>query len=238
MNAIGFTLKGRYGHHIRLDGAMVKQTHTIPTKTALYGLLGAILGRERDSYYEEFSDLSIAIVPLHIRRESIAQNHLSTESLPELGNTGIKAPDHTKKSQRVPVEYLVNPEYKIYIDSENESLLSEIKETLSSKSYEYTPCLGTTECLADLSLDQSITVTEIDSSNVDSVVPDAEFDKIIPSEKAEITFEKIASNFKSLDKGRKPTGFQDVIVPLNQKSLILKDNAKVYTDGEFNFVYI
>lgn len=239
MKSIKFTLNGQYAHFKRLEGSMVKQTHTIPTRTALYGLIGAIMGAERDTYYESYhSTLSVAIIPKNIRRQRIPQLQVSTGSTPRLGKTGLRIPEHNKNRQRVAIEYLANPEYTVYLTGPDE-FIDEFKSRLIHNRYEYTPYLGTTECLCNIEFEDTVELSQSNSIKVDSVVSEDKVDSVKGTKDAKVTFERITTNFEQTSSGRKPTGFDTIIVALNNEKLEVNTSEQsVLTDGNNNILYI
>jgi len=214
MKTLRLTLQGNFAHYKRLEGASVKQTHTIPTRTSIFGLIGAILGKPRDSYYKEFGDkFTISIVPQNIRRYSIPQLELSTSSTPFIDKTSIKSPDHRKDRQRTSLEYLVNPEFDIYIRSED--FPTELINRLENQEYYYSPYMGTTECLADIRHHGFVELQPITETQVDSVVPETQVKSVVTSEKSKLTFERMTSNFTTDSEGRSAEGYIPVVVNLN-----------------------
>lgn len=236
MNTIRLTIQGNFAHYKRLDGASVKQTHTIPTRTSIFGLIGAILGRPRDSYYSEFGEkFEISIVPKHIRRYSIPQLEVSTASTPQIGKTGIKAPKHRKNRQRTSIEYLVDPEFDIYIRSD--SFPDELIERLSNHQYKYSPYMGTTECLADIQFHGFVEISQNEITEVHSVIPESDVQNVTADNGDTITFERMASNFTTNNHGRNAEGYFSVVVNLKGKSTLSiqpTESTEVYTDESTN----
>jgi len=245
MDALKLTLSGDFGHFKRLEGAAIKQTHTIPTRTALFGLFGAIFGEERDSYYEEYGEnISLAIIPDNIRRIQIPQLQLSTSSaLTSVEGVGISAPDGTENRQQHGIEYLIDPKYTIFIKGPDK-YLSELSNRIERNRYAFTPYLGTTECLARLTDPTTIQLTQQQYNpkiEVNSVVPEDDVQSVSGSEEAKVTFERMATNFKKTQHSRKPTGFTSTVVPLNNKPLIVQptENTEVYqTNTDQSIIFL
>ena len=236
MNVLRFTLSGKFGHFKRLEGSTVKQTHTIPPRTVIQGLFAGILGLERDSYYEDFENAKFAVVPKEIRRQTLPQLFASTkpDQLEPLTNS-TKAPDYTEDRQRLAVEYLINPKYTIYADVPDK-YKDELNTRLEEHRYEYTPCLGTSECLARIEHDGKVPLSKTASKKFDSAVPE---NQITTKElNQSLTFERFPTNFTTTETGRKPTGFINLIVPLENKQISgTLENGTTYTDGENTLVF-
>ena len=58
MKGVLFELKGNWGHFRKPETNNNPLTHDFITKTALIGLVGAVLGKERDEMKELFPQLS------------------------------------------------------------------------------------------------------------------------------------------------------------------------------------
>ena len=58
---LSFTVRGDFGHFRRVDGTVVRQTYKLPPRTTVAGLLSAVAGLERDSYYDQFGPDTSAV---------------------------------------------------------------------------------------------------------------------------------------------------------------------------------
>lgn len=61
MEILSFDLVGKFAHFRKYYSNSTALSFTIPPRTTLIGMLAAILGKEKDSYYEEFSSDKIRI---------------------------------------------------------------------------------------------------------------------------------------------------------------------------------
>jgi len=60
-NLISFDLCGKVAHFRKFYSTSSALTHTIPPRTTIIGILAAIIGEYRDTYYENMDDLLIGI---------------------------------------------------------------------------------------------------------------------------------------------------------------------------------
>lgn len=60
-NLISFDLCGKVAHFRKFYSTSSALTHTIPPRTTILGILAAIIGEYRDTYYENMDDLLIGI---------------------------------------------------------------------------------------------------------------------------------------------------------------------------------
>lgn len=231
MNALKLTLSGPFAHYKRLEGSIVKQTHTIPPKTALDGLFAAIIGLERNSYYEEFyTDCDVAVVPENIRRQTIPELLVSTNPGRMSSFASGKAPVHTENRQQIALEFLTDPEFTVYVSPPDE-YADELAKRLDSHQYEFQACLGLSECIAHIESHGWTDLDETDATEIDSTVTESAVDSVCAD--GSQTFERFPTGFEQTEHNRKPRGFMNVVVPLDGTLTITPtDDTTVYTDGD------
>ncbi|PSN82705.1 hypothetical protein B9Q02_11345 [Candidatus Marsarchaeota G1 archaeon BE_D] len=113
-----FDIKGYLAHFRKVYSTTSSLSYVFPPRTTVMGLLAAIVGKNRDSYYEEYSQLKIAIsIKSKIRKLVFSSNYLDTDSISHSNLRGIKG--------RVPVtrEILVENNggiicYRIFVAGE------------------------------------------------------------------------------------------------------------------------
>lgn len=169
-------IEGPYGHFRKNYTTSSPLTHEIPPRTALTGLLGAIMGCPRQgegNYHSEFAPAraKIGVSPRRVlTKQRINKNLLKvkgkTANLVQLN----EPPSEITRSQ-VPFEMLRRPSYRLYIWHEDEERMLEIERQLENHRSVYTPSLGLSELLADFEYKGRFTV-EVDYEDglVDSVV--------------------------------------------------------------------
>lgn len=220
---LSLAVSGDWAHFRRVDGTVVKQTYRIMPRTTVAGLLAAIVGAERDSYYDSFDreSASIAISPTSdLATTNLATNGVSTaeENLrrPRSGRKGrsqtglkIRYPDSTENRQQQNYEYIVDPSYRIDVAIDDEAVYNTLKDHLERGEYIYTPSLGLSECLAQVEYDGEQEPTPIPPGDheriaVDSAVPDS-IDAVVPSGRIET--ERSPAAMAQVEGGRKTTAF-------------------------------
>lgn len=181
---LSVTVRGPWGHFRRVEGNIVKQTYRIMPRTTVAGLLAAVLGIERDGYYELFGpgESAIAIQPTTaLRTVNMPMNSLSTadgnlRSLNARGKISMQLPDPTALRQQHNYEVLVEPAYRIDIALRDEQRYAELRELLEAGKSHYVPSLGLSEHLAELEYHGEFEVESQGASGsveVDSAVPNA-----------------------------------------------------------------
>jgi len=111
------------GHFKRVGRSVTKQTYRIPPRTTVAGMLAAIVGSDRDSYYDVFgADTSaIAITPLFdIRTVNVPTTGLGTDPKQAVTKTagvdGVthshirirRATDKYTRTSCSPIRYIVS----------------------------------------------------------------------------------------------------------------------------------
>lgn len=181
---LSFTVRGPWGHFRRVEGNVVKQTYRIVPRTTVAGLIAAVLGIDRDGYYDLFGPESsaVAVQPTReIRTVNMPMNTLSTadgdlQSLNSYGKIGVQLPDPTTLRQQHNYEVLVDPEYRIDVALADETRYRQLEDALSAGKSHYVPSLGLSEHLAEIDYHGEFDVDGDESAGVvevDSAVPDA-----------------------------------------------------------------
>jgi CRISPR-associated protein Cas5h len=149
-------------------------TYPFPTRTALSGLISAILGLERDSYYDTFSERNSAFalqIISPIRKIRIKQNLIDT-------NTGFYLWNNKGQRAQIPFEYIKEPKYRVYVSLEGK-LFDRLVSLLKEHESVYTPYLGISECIANF---RYIGTFEANEQNTDG--REMEISSLIPNDKA------------------------------------------------------
>ncbi|MFC6989094.1 type I-B CRISPR-associated protein Cas5b [Haloplanus sp. GCM10025708] len=190
---LSLTVRGPWGHFRRVEGNVVKQTYRIIPRTTVAGLLAAVLGIERDGYYQLFGleRSAVAIEPVReIRTLNMPVNALSTaaenlRSLNGRGKLSVKLPDPTDLRQQHNYEVLVDPAYRLDVALADEDRYQRLRELLAAGKSHYVPSLGLSEHLAEIEFHGEFDVTpgpDEGITAVDSAVPNAVDDIVLGRE--------------------------------------------------------
>ena len=141
------TLWGDWAHYRRIYTTTSSLTYPFPTRTALAGLFASILGLERDSYYDLFTDETSAIaltILQPIKTVQINFNLIRTK----LGYLLRDIKTEGKRSQ-IPMEFVKDPKWRIFLWLEDKDTYQQLKTLLKEHKSIFTPCLGISELLAN-----------------------------------------------------------------------------------------
>lgn len=211
---LSFRVAGPWAHFRRIDATTEKLTYRVMPRTTVAGLIAAILGEPRDSYYQTFArDASaIAISP---------ECTLETQSIPQLtlpttagdikgakgvtGKTAIDPEVIARERKRRTFEYVVDAAYRVDVVLDDMKTFERLWEFLETGRSTYTPSLGKTECLASITDVTRGTVTDNgDSESISSIVPE---EYVVPTPGTPLRMERTPAYMRADDGGRSTTGF-------------------------------
>lgn len=243
---LSFTVSGRWAHFRRIDTTTDKQTFSVIPRTTVAGLVAAILGKPRDSYYHLFApDTSaIAIEPL----EPVRTMQLPMLTLPTEEND-IKQAEHVngkvvvdptvieEQRKRRTFEYLLDPAYRIDVVLADTETYEDLKIALESGTSVYTPALGKTECLATVQCggpDSESSTAEFDVrraadvTEIDSIVPES---KLTPRPNTSYAMERTPAYMEQDGTHRRTTGFLSYGYSTTAEPLPVQNVSAATVDG-------
>jgi len=242
---LSFRLSGPWGHFRRVEGNTVKTTYRIIPRTTVAGLLAAVLGIERNNYYQLFGPevSAIAVEPLtELRTVNLPVNNLttSTEGLKGVntrGKVSVYYPDPTVDRQRTNYEVLVDPSYRVDVWLDNDKMYERLRTMLADGKSHYTPSLGLSEYLAEIKYlgEHEVVPTDTDGPlAVESAVPNV--DGVVPepgvsygTERSPGFMERTAG--KGEFTGRRTTEYLTYTYSPEAKSITVSDVSGVNVDG-------
>lgn len=155
MKIISFDLSGKFAHFRKYFSNSTALSYTIPPRTVITGILAAVMGYEKDSYYDALSrkNLKIAVGVLSPLKKSVHRvNNLMIKSR-SLGDfMGEK--HHTQS----PIEIITpdnlisgNIVYRIYFLSEDIDFRDSLIDKLSKKESVFNISFGAAQFFASIS---------------------------------------------------------------------------------------
>ena len=139
-----FDIWGDYGHFRRGYTTTSPLTYPFPSRTTIAGIIAAILGMERDTYYNIFDETNslFALQILNpIKKVTFNQNLIDTK-------TGYFLWDNNGQRTQIPFEYLKNPKYRIFIWIKDNELFKRLCNCVQQRKTVYTLYMGITEHIA------------------------------------------------------------------------------------------
>ena len=157
LKIISFDLKGDFASFTDPSITTNQTVYYIPSKSAIIGLLGALIGVERDMVnYEWYSDKFCELL-------SVTNIGLSLESDPSKftyfsNNVSLK---ETKKKP-FKRDVLLKPEYKVYVETSS-FYTKWIRDVLNARDFAYSPYLGHAYCHARIENCKEVHASSIDN---------------------------------------------------------------------------
>lgn len=233
-----FDIWGDFAHFRKIETTTSPLTYSIPTGTSLSGIVSAIIGQERDSYYNLFYPESarLAIRVLNpLKKIRININLIKTDDGFYLWDNIMKG---SEPHSPTPFEFVKEPKYRIYIWLKDKELHRKFKDFLQNHKSIYTPYLGISEMIAnftfigefDATMGETIKETEIHS------VVRRDKSKLIVDVKEGWTYirERIPI---FMDSNRVVQEYADVFFEANANPMKV-ESTTFYKIGEENIVFL
>jgi len=228
-----FDIWGDYGHFKKYYTTSSPLTFSIPPRTAIIGLISAIIGLEKNQYLslmtKDKAEIAIRIIN-PIKKIRMTQNLIDTKG----GYwRPIKRGNLTGRTQ-VRFEYIKEPKFRIYFSHSDEKIYDSLKENLKNHKSVYTPCLGLSECIADFEFIDEVSVNKAynkDFLDICSVIPLDVLEEIDFNQPNRKYFkERIPVEMLS---GRIVTEYREVIYEINGNPIRAKvENALVLSNKD------
>lgn len=213
-------------------------THAVIPRSAIEGLIGAIIGLSRDQFRKNLQYSKIAVEILSpVRKLSLKYMHINPEWYQNIfSNQGSKRTVTQPKSKPfavpISVELLVHPIYRIYIDEQKVN--DRLGELLKSRQTHFTPYLGTSSMICSIRYIGEPSYNKISSKDYLSVRSIIPFLGKIPNVKLEkeSKFAIEEGLTMHLDNKRTPYGTYKVLYSPEATQLQIIDDDLVQIDGE------
>lgn len=233
MEILSFDLVGKFAHFRKYYSNSTALSFTIPPRTTLIGILASILGREKDSYYEEFMSDKIrltltAISPL--KKSFHRLNYLKIISKSTENFRGVNGSIQTPFEVVQPVDVREQSiHFRIYVSySENGvSTFNELKKKLLNGEKTFSTSMGIAPFSATIE-----NVQVYSNENIKEIFVENEFvklDSVVLSEQVkELKFEK-SENYKYnfVEEDLLPADFK-----ANYDRELIKMNRVLFTTGD------
>ena len=237
MRVISFRIWGKFAHFRKFWTTSSSLSYPFPPPTAVRGILGAILGYSKGEYIRKTEPFKVGVEILKPPKViKLGLNFVDTKKLT------VQYKGFIRKHQREGLlhtqtltEVLKEPEYRIFVGSEDEKLLKTLEESLKKGESYYTVSLGWANFLANFEYEGIYTCKPVETTDeVKTVIPTSCVQSLDFEENHLVGREKIPTNLSS---ERKPLSFESVIFSLSAKPLkgVFK---KVFLCGERGGIFL
>ena len=188
-NLLVFDVSSLFGFFRKPFTTTNSLTHAVIPRSAVEGLVGAILGLKSEEFPEKLGSSKIAIQILSpIDKHHVKLNYIHEDwwfRADSYHQNGSEGRHITNFNTRVNAEYLFEPKYRIFFS--NPEIDNELKKMLSSKSTIFTPYLGKSSMIAKIDYIGEFSYEENKSKDYVSISSIIPFEKQLPTIKTDET---------------------------------------------------
>jgi len=230
MNGALIHVSGNWAHFKKPETNNNPLTHDFITKTALIGMIGAVLGIERDVMKGRFPELSEDFL-YGVQIKSVVKKESWAFTLRQASNLFEKAPKQ--------MEFLRSPEFIVALalkDSRSQLLFDQFILAIENSEAKYTPILGLHNCPANLALiEKGLFIEQTGGFETKAFVTKncgIDIGKIIQEGKQiRLGFERIPT-YQNDDFWNLPDKYVEVIYPSEQYEISIKEYSHYqFSDG-------
>jgi CRISPR-associated protein Cas5h len=224
MKTLVFDIFGDLAHFKKFYTTSSPLTFSFPPPPTVRGMLGAIIGADKDNYLEVFSHkkckLAIRILS-PISKIRMGLNHINTKD-----NYWVPAKKGAHKARtQIRTEFVKNPAYRVYISHKDNKVFDRLVENIMAHKTVFTLSLGLSELLADF---RFVSVKEF----IRREKGQAEISTVIPMNMVEqygVKFEQGKKYFKEkiaveMTKERVVNRYEDVLFEVQGKPIQASTN--------------
>ncbi len=160
---IKFKLSGEYALFKKPFANNQPQSFVIPPKTAILGMIGAIMGWKKEEYIAKLSfakfSYAVRLVTAKIKKDLIGINLMQGKNAKFTFNENpLKNPP--ERGQRSPTrfEFLKDMEWEIFLIIESDDISEELIERLKDEKFVFNPNLGLQSLFANIEYQKSFKV--------------------------------------------------------------------------------
>ena len=153
MKILAFDIWGDYAHFKKVYATTSAVSYLVPTKPAIYGYIGAIIGLQKfgNDYLRHFADKA-CLVGLSLRGSVSLETRYADAgdadgaTLMRRMGINLRAQLGPRKESDSPkptlMEFVWRPKYRVYVHHRDATLYRQLKENLQEHRSVYTPTLG------------------------------------------------------------------------------------------------
>lgn len=221
MNVLVFRIKGPYAHFRRVYTTTSASSYSFPTRTAILGIIGAIIGIERKARAEHLKYLKDLDVTTSLEKPvNKMRIPLNYQSIKESGRI------------QIPLEVIKNPSYLIFV--KEFEYYEKLKNFLENKETVFTPYLGISEFIASFEYVGEYELKEAPlPCEVSSVIPSSKV-KIEPESGVLYVKERAT---RSMDEKRNYLEHETYILRKDAKPIRVTE-GKVFSVGRWNIIWM
>lgn len=145
-----FDISGPVGHFRKPYSPMSPVTYPVPPPTAVFGMVGAICGYGKHEYLDRINAAQVAVGIRLLRPVCIFRAALNLLNTKGKAERNYFRPTGENPRIQIPHEFLRDPAFRIYFASGSDAVMADLRTMLEEGRTTYTPCLGLSECIAQV----------------------------------------------------------------------------------------
>jgi CRISPR-associated protein Cas5h len=155
METLSFRWSAKYGHFLRAEANVNALSYPTPPRTAVLGVLAAILGLEKDALATDLAGIRVAVsgaVPARFWHRVKLRKDPPTPLPWEVKCSQRGAENPTpEKAALINQEWLLKPNFLVHIAwPEQPAQFAELAERIENRRWHFCPCMGLSELLCDV----------------------------------------------------------------------------------------
>jgi CRISPR-associated protein Cas5h len=228
---IVFDVWSDYAHYRKIETTTSPLTYSIPTGTALMGMIAAIIGFERDSYYEALAPSKMKFA-VRVLSNPPKKNRMNLTLLDTSRGVFLRDIGENPRTL-IPYEFIQNPKFRVYVWLKDETLRAKLKRFLKEHKSYYTPTLGTANMIANFSYENEYKLEKTNNELVHSIARMDNGHLEIESDRRYI-IEKIPIH---MDQKRIVQDYAEIVYEVTGKPVRMS-SALCYKVGPDNIVFL
>ena len=151
MKVVHFRYHGKFGHFLRAESTVDGLTYPVPTRTALQGLVGAVLGLNKDEPQLVLAEAKLAVagpVPHRFWHKTNVRKD-PPAALPYTVKRRDRGTAADERNMRFAQEWLWQPDFHVWA-ALPATVHEEFASRLRTRRWHFSPSLGLSELLAQL----------------------------------------------------------------------------------------
>lgn len=244
-----FDISSEYGHFRKFNTTTSPLTYSVPTRPAIAGLIGSIVGIEREiganKYREGVTPVlellsqknaSIGVQLLNpVKKVNIGFNLLSTKNFREYFNIHDKDTTGSIKDayRRTQIEFelLKNPAFRIFISWQNDTLFKELTGRIKNNQTHFTPYLGLSQFTAQVKFIDVVRADLLETDSHEEVLTAINLSKITSNNQVIFDYENAKYTSDTMPVEMQPdrtvTDYAEILIETNGKPIRVK-LAEIY----------
>jgi len=228
-----FDISSEYGHFRKFNTTSSPLTYAMPTRTALSGILGAILGIEREISHNVFPE---GVVPVN-ELFGKAQAEFAVQIINPIKKINIgfnlldtgKSPSsffNIENRTQIEFELLKHPKFRIYFSLKDESIFKELSERIKNVRHHFTPYLGLAQFTSTVEWigeeEASLENAKDEYSNVQSVINLSVINQKNPVKFSDTFFYTTDTMPMEMQRDRIVTNYAEILLERQGKTIEVK----------------